>query len=249
MCANAIKNTIEPMESTFMQTYVSVDCVVFGFENNQLHVLLVQRNTPELSGKDFKLPGSLIYQQEDADSAAHRVLFELTGLRKMTLKQFKVFTSPKRASNEEDLKWLEFEYNNKINRLITIAYLYLSKINRKLNIVAKYSTVKWCPVSELPKMPFDHNQIIEEALKEIRTWVAKEPAILFDLLPTKFTASDLRHLYEAIYYQEYDVRNFHKKMIKMEYIVPLEEKQENVSHRAARYYKFDKVKYNKRKGI
>lgn len=237
------------MELAFMNSYVSVDCVVFGFEDNQLHVLLVQRKSPEFKETDLKLPGSLIYQQEDADSAAHRVLFELTGIRKMTLKQFKTFTSPNRTSDPEDIKWLEFEYNNKINRLITIAYLYLSRINRKLNIVSKYATVKWCPISELPKMPFDHNMIVDEALHEIRTWVEKEPAILFDLLPNKFTASDLRNLYEAVYSQKYDVRNFHKKMTKLEYIIPLEEKQANVSHRAARYYRFDKVKYNKRKGI
>ena len=235
------------MKSEFMKTHVSVDCVVFGFENNQLYALLVRRNVPEPSGNDLKLPGSLIYQEEDADLAAHRVLIELTGMRKMTLRQFKAFTSPLRTANEDDVKWLEYAYSNKIERLITIAYLYLTKINRKLNVASKYTMVQWIPISQLPKMPFDHNLIVSEALTEIRAWVEKEPALLFELLPTKFTASDLRHLYEAIYGRKYDVRNFHKQLMKMDYIFPLEEKQENVSHRAARYYKFDKVKYNKRK--
>lgn len=235
------------MDQAFMRTYVSVDCVVFGFDKNQLYVLLVQRNTPDVTGKEWKLPGSLIYQSEDADKAALRVLNELTGIHKMTLKQFKAFTSPKRTENEEDVKWLEIAYRNKIDRLITIAYLSLCKINRKLNVVSKYKTVQWCPISELPSMPFDHNLIVGESLREIRNWLENEPAFLFELLPTKFTASELRHLYEAIYYREYDVRNFHKKITKMEYIVPLEEKQENVSHRAARYYKFDRIVYNKRK--
>ena len=235
------------MKLNFMETHVSVDCVVFGFKKNQLNVLLVQKNTPKTSGNDLKLPGSLIYQEEDADIAAHRVLHELTGIRKMTLKQFKAFTSPLRTANKDDIQWLEYAYNNKIDRLITIAYLYLTKINRKLNQVSKYTTVQWTPVSQLPKMPFDHNLIVTEALTEIRDWVEREPALLFDLLPTKFTASDLRHLYEAVYDRTYDVRNFHKKMNSMDYVIPLEEKQSNVSHRAARYYKFDKVKYNKRK--
>ena len=235
------------MKSDFMKTHVSVDCVVFGFENNQLYALLVRRNVPEPSENDLKLPGSLIYQEEDADLAAHRVLNELTGIRKMTLRQFKAFTSPLRTANEDDVRWLEYAYNNKVKRLITIAYLCLTKINRKLNVASKYTMVQWIPISQLPKMPFDHNLIVSEALTEIRAWVEKEPALLFELLPTKFTASDLRHLYEAIYGRKYDVRNFHKQLMKMDYIFPLEEKQENVSHRAARYYKFDKVKYNKRK--
>ncbi|GHT42798.1 DNA mismatch repair protein MutT [Bacteroidia bacterium] len=235
------------MENAFLQTYVSVDCVVFGFDKGQLNVLLVQRNTLSSAATGLKLPGSLIYQQEDADAGAYRVLNELTGIKKITLRQFKSFTSPQRTANTDDVAWLETTYHNKIDRLITIAYLSLGKTNRKLNFVSKYKTVSWCPLSELPAMPFDHNQIVEEALNEIRSWVEMEPAVLFELLPAKFTIADLRHLYEEIYHRKYDVRNFHKKIIRMEYIVPLEEKQENVSHRAARYYKFDKVIYNKRK--
>jgi hypothetical protein len=235
------------MENAFLQTYVSVDCVVFGFDKGQLNVLLVQRNTLPSAATGLKLPGSLIYQQEDADAGAYRVLNELTGIKKITLRQFKSFTSPQRTANQDDVAWLETTYRNKIDRLITVAYLSLCKTNRKLNLVSKYKTVNWCPLSELPAMPFDHNQIVEEALNEIRSWVEMEPAILFELLPVKFTVADLRRLYEEIYHRKQDVRNFHKKIIRMEYIVPLEEKQENVSHRAARYYKFDRVIYNKRK--
>jgi hypothetical protein len=235
------------MENAFLQTYVSVDCVVFGFDKGQLNVLLVQRNTLSSATTGLKLPGSLIYQQEDADAGAYRVLNELTGIKKITLRQFKSFTSPNRTANKDDVAWLETTYHNKIDRLITVAYLSLCKTNRKLNTVSKYATVSWCPISELPLMPFDHNQIVEEALNEIRSWVEMEPAVLFKLLPVKFTVAELRHLYEVIYRRKYDVRNFHKKIIRMEYIVPLEEKQENVSHRAARYYKFDRVIYKKLK--
>ena len=95
-------------------------------------------------------------------------------------------------------------------------------------------------------MPFDHTQIVEESLSEIRRWVESDPAIVFELLPSKFTASELRKLYEAIYRKEFDVRNFHKKVIGIDYIVPLDEYQKDVSHRAARFYKFNKILYNKR---
>ncbi len=235
----------EDRENQFIQTFVSVDCVVLGFEKGRLNILLVERNTPTPNGKDLKLPGSLIFQEEDADEAAHRVLKELTGIDRMRLKQFKSFTSPQRTSNPDDVAWLEIAYNNKISRLITIAYLSLCKIDRKLNIASKYKKVTWCSLDDLPQMPFDHNQIIEEALTEIRNWAKIDPAIIFELLPGKFTAAELRHLYEAIYCKQYDVRNFHKKIANMEFLIPLEEKQKGVFHRAARYYKFDKVSYKK----
>jgi hypothetical protein len=231
----------------FMKTHVSVDCVIIGFDKNQLYVLLVQRNTLSDSGTGLKLPGSLIYQPEDADKAAGRVLNELTGIRKMKLKQFKAFTSPVRTADNDDMNWLEHEYHNKIDRLITIAYLSLCKITRKLNVISKYSTVEWRPVNNLPKMPFDHNQIVVESLKEIRNWVEYEPDILFELLPAKFTATEFRLLYEAIFNRNYDARNFHKKMAQMKFIFPLNEYQQNVKHRAARYYKFDRIAYNKQR--
>jgi ADP-ribose pyrophosphatase YjhB (NUDIX family) len=235
------------MEHSFLRTYVSVDCVVFGFDKSRLNVLLVQRNTLSSNGKELKLPGSLLYQPEDADAGAYRVLNELTGIKKITLWQFKSFTSPKRIADSDDAAWLEVTYHNKFDRLITIAYLSLGKINRKLNIGSKYATAVWRPISELPQMPFDHNRIVEEALDEIRRRVEMEPAILFELLPGKFTAAELRHLYEAVYRKKYDIRNFHKRIAALDYIVALDEKQEGVSHRAARYHKFDRIIYNKRR--
>lgn len=235
------------MDFLYMRTYVSVDCVVFGFDKNQLYVLLVRRNSPDSDKKGLKLPGSLIYQTEDADAAANRVLNELTGIHKMTLKQFNAFTSPERIADKEDIQWLEYAYRNSIDRLITIAYLSLCKITRKLNVASKYKAVEWIPVGQLPLMPFDHNLIVEESLKEIRNWVENDPVILFELLPVKFTAAELRLLYEAIYNRKFDARNFHKKMTQMPFILPLDEYQENVKHRAARYYKFDRIAYKRKK--
>ncbi|WP_165021052.1 MULTISPECIES: NUDIX hydrolase [unclassified Dysgonomonas] len=235
------------MKTNFIHTYVSVDCVVFGFENDQLNILLVQRNIDKKNSKDMKLPGSLIYHEEDVDDAANRVLFELTGIKRMTLKQFRCFASPERAQNPDDMKWLDTAYQPNINRLITVAYLSLCKVDRKLNNISKYKFSKWCPLSELPQMPFDHNKIVAESLTEICRWIEYDPAIVFELLPVKFTISQLHRLYEAIYNKKIDIRNFHKKVALMPYVVALEEKQKDVSHRAARYYKFDKKEYNKRK--
>ena len=231
------------MKAKFIHTYVSVDCVVFGFDDEQLNILLVKRD--EENTKDLKLPGSLIYNEEDVDDAANRVLFELTGIKKMTLCQFRCFASPERANKPEDVKWLDKEYQPNINRLITVAYLSLCKIDRKLNNVSKYKQTKWCPLNEIPKMPFDHNKIVKESLSEIRRWIEYDPSIVFELLPNKFTISQLHRLYEAIYNKDIDIRNFHKKVAAMPYIVQLDERQKNVSHRAARYYKYDKKARNK----
>lgn len=235
------------MRTNFIYTYVSVDCVVFGFDDDQLNILLVQRDVDKKGAKELKLPGSLIYNEEDVDDAANRVLFELTGIKRMALKQFRCFASPNRANDPNDMKWLDMAYKPNINRLITVAYLSLCKVDRKLNNVSKYKQTEWCPIDRLPQMPFDHNQIVKESLTEIRTWIEHNPAIVFELLPQKFTISQLHKLYEAIHNKKIDIRNFHKKVAAMPYVLPLDEKQKDVSHRAARYFKFDKKSYNKLK--
>lgn len=232
----------------FIHTYVSVDCVVFGFSNNQLYILLVQHNSENKNDSaNLKLPGSLIYNEEDVDDAALRVLYELTGIKKLILRQFRCFASPDRANNEKDMKWLDKAYKPNIDRLITVAYLSLCKIDRKLNNISKYVTSQWCPIDKIPPMPFDHNKIVEESLIEIRRWLEYDPAIVFEILPQKFTIRQLHGLYESIYNKAIDIRNFHKRVAVMSYIIPLEEREKNVAHRAARYYKFDKKIYNRLK--
>ncbi len=235
------------MKNKFIHTYVSVDCVIFGFDNNQLNILLVQKDKDRAQSKNLKLPGSLIYDDEDVDDAANRVLFELTGIKKMTLRQFRCYASPDRASSLDDTKWLDEAYQPNIDRLITVAYLSICKIDRKLNNISKYKLTEWCSLNRIPQLPFDHNKIVEESLAEIRKWMETEPSIVFELLPNKFTIRQLHRLYEDVYDKKMDIRNFHKKIAATSYIIPLDEKQKNVSHRAARYYKFDKVVYNKRK--
>lgn len=235
------------MKRKFIHTYLSVDCVVVGFDDNQLNILLVQRSVKGENTNNMKLPGSLIYDQEDVDDAANRVLFELTGIKRMSLKQFKCYASPDRASKLEDIKWLDNEYQPNIDRLITVAYLSLCKVDRKLTNISKYKESRWCPIDQIPTMPFDHNLIVRESLTEIRKWIEYNPSIVFELLPRKFTIGQLHKLYEAVYDKKIDIRNFHKKIASMPYVVALDEKQKDVSHRAARYYKFEKKEYNKLK--
>ena len=221
--------------------HISVDCVVIGFDGEQLKVLLIKRAGEE-EGEifhDMKLPGSLIYMDEDLDEAAKRVLNELTGLKNVNLMQFN------RTKDPRDVHWLERAMQSKVERIVTIAYLSLVKIDRALNRDLDNYQASWVAMPDIKALAFDHNLIIKEAITYVRQYVEFNPSSLFDLLPRKFTASQLRTLYELVYDKQYDVRNFHKKIALMEYVVPLEEKQQGVAHRAARYYRFDKKIYNK----
>lgn len=225
--------------------HVSVDCVLLGVNEDKLCVLLVERKIEGSEQKHYKLPGSLIYESEDLDTAAYRVLNEATGLKRVALKQFHSFGSPARTKNKEDVQWLESASKMKITRIVTVAYLALCKIGKKSAPTDLNDKMIWAPFDELPHLPFDHKEIVDAAVCEIRNWVEVEPAIVFDYLPPKFTAYQLRRTYEIIYNRMMDVRNFHKKMNSLEYVVQTDETETGVSHRAARYYRFDKVKYNK----
>ncbi|MPS74951.1 MAG: NUDIX domain-containing protein [Chryseobacterium sp.] len=234
------------MSPNFIHTYVSVDCVVFGFDyENRLNILLVQRHVDDIPvERQRKLPGSLIFSDEDVDDAAERVLHELTGIKKMVLKQFKCFADPDRANNMNDIKWMGKEYKQDIDRIITVAYLSLCKIDHKINS-SKYDTVDWFPFNEIPTLPFDHNKIINESLVEVRRWIEMDFSIIFELLPKKFTIRQLYQLYSALSEKKIDIKNFHKRISSFNYIIPLDEIETNVSHRAARYYKFDAKVYKK----
>jgi ADP-ribose pyrophosphatase YjhB (NUDIX family) len=237
-----------PNKTPLANNHISVDCVVFGFDGEQLKVLLIKR-VGEDEGEifhDMKLPGSLIYMDEDLDDAAQRVLKELTGVKNIHLMQFKAFGSKNRTSNPKDVRWLERAMESRVERIVTIAYVAMVKMDRALSqsLLDEYQAC-WVPIRDVKTLAFDHNLIIKEALVYIRQFVEFNPLMLFELLPRKFTASQLRVLFEVVYDKQFDVRNFHKKIAVMEYVVPLEERQKGVPHRAARYYKFDKKTYNK----
>jgi len=239
----------ETEKNSLINPHVSVDCVLVGYDGECLKVLLVKQIGKSNDGEynNFKLPGSLIYNDEDLDDAARRVLYELTGVKNVNLFQFRAFGSKNRTHNPKDVLWLErfHSLKDKVDRIVTIGYLSMVKIDRKMTQLFEFYDASWFELKDIGKLAFDHNLIVEEALGYIRQLVEMHPVILFDLLPRKFTALQLRQLYELVYDKEFDVRNFHKKMATTEYINPLDEFQTGVAHRAARFYKFDRKEYNK----
>lgn len=235
--------------SNLVNPHVSVDCVLFGYDGEDLKILLVNQidklDLQHVLNK--KLPGSLIYEDEDLDESASRVLYELTGLTKINLIQFRAFGSKDRTRNSKDTLWLErfHKLSTSIDRIVTIAYMAMVKIDHKLSHLTSQYKACWLPIKEVGDLAFDHNQIILYAISYMQHYVENDPIEFFDLLPAKFTALQLRHLYEVIYNKEFDVRNFHKKIAMMNYIIPLDEYEKGVAHRAARYYKFNRKIYNK----
>ncbi len=193
----------------------------------------------------MKLPGRLIHEDEDLESAASNIVEEMTGIKRSALQQFRAFGSPNRTSNPQDRSWLKDQVSMDIDRVVTVGFMSTFRISTKLKIFSTKFNARWVPVNETPNLIFDHNKILEEALVYLRQMAQWQPALLFKLLPSKFTALQLRKIYETITGIKIDARNFHKKIASMPYVKVLEEKQTNVSHRAAHFYKFDKRIYNR----
>ncbi|MDY0990210.1 bifunctional nicotinamide mononucleotide adenylyltransferase/ADP-ribose pyrophosphatase [Flavobacterium sp. ACN2] len=208
---------------------ITIDCVFFGFNKESLEVLLVQHAEGESKGK-WGLLGGWLQIDESADNAAQRILQELTGLENIYLEQLKAFTNPQRVLER---------------RVVTIGYYTL--VNREdYNIKAslKVFEAKWFKINEIPELIFDHNEILDFSLLQLRNRVRQAP-IGFNLLPEKFTLLQLMHLYEEILGIELDKSNFRRKVLHMKLLTALDEKQKDVSHRAAKLYKFDPEMYKK----
>lgn len=234
------------MLESSLYPHVSIDCVVFGFTGEKLNILLISRSGISDDGcySDMKLPGSVIYENEDLDEAAYRVLNELTGIENVYLQQFHSFGSPNRTQNPRDKVWLENSIHIKIGRIVTVGYVALIKIGQKLQSFSNHYEAHWCDITNIGTLAFDHNLIVKKALEYVRLKLVEDPIGLYELLPKRFTEAELRNLHAVIFGEKMDVRNFHKKIGSLPYIIPLDEKQQNVAHRAARYYRFDKVVYN-----
>jgi 8-oxo-dGTP diphosphatase len=208
---------------------ISIDCVIFGFNKESLEILLVQHAEGESVGK-WGLLGGWLRKDESADEAAQRILHELTSLDNIYLEQLKAFTNPNRVGER---------------RVVTIAYYTL--VNREdYNIKASFTLreAKWYKINDVPNLIFDHNEILDFSLMQLRNRVRQAP-IGFNLLPEKFTLLQLMHLYEEILGIELDKSNFRRKILHMKLLVALDEKQQDVSHRAAQLYKFDSEIYEK----
>ncbi len=230
--------------------HVSTDCVIFGFSDETLRLLLIKRTIPnkvtELDDTHFALPGDLVRDDEDLDSAANRVLSELTGLKGIYLEQYHSFGDPLRVTKMKDRAWLESVRQNPEARVITVAYMALIDAKKaKLQPGSFSKEAVWIPIHEVPELAFDHNEIFEKALKALKEKVQIQP-VGFELLPEKFTMSQLQSLYETILERDLDKRNFRRKMLNSGVLIPLSEKQIGVSNKPARFYMFNRELFQPR---
>jgi 8-oxo-dGTP diphosphatase len=211
----------------FPRPSVTVDCVIFGYDESDLKILLIKRGIDPFKGFTA-LPGGFIHEHETLDAAARRELYEETNLSNVYIEQLQTFGNPGRDSR---------------GRVISIAYYALIKREGFIS-VADDNTAKarWYSVGSIPKLAFDHAEIVETALNRLKEKIRRQP-VGFELLSEKFTFSDLQHLYESVLQKKLDKRNFRKKIDKTAVVVRLNEKQKGVSHRAAYFYKFDQKKY------
>lgn len=224
---------------------LSVDCVVFGFDFNNLNILLIERNffIGDKQFADWKLPGDLIKMDEDLDTAAFRILIENTGVENIYLKQFRSFGSPNRLMrNERDMEWLR-QIDHTESRVITIAYYSLVNISHEsTSPITLSANARWYPMDEIPDLVMDHIDIVNASLESLRNELMNNP-IAFELLPEKFSLSQMQMVYEIILGKTFDKRNFRKKISGMKYLIPLQEKQTGVAHKPARLYKFNREIY------
>jgi len=204
---------------------VAVDCILFGFDQNDLKLLVTKRSFSPEKGK-WSLIGGFVEEDESLDDAAKRILFKLTGLRNIFMEEVKVFSEVARDSME---------------RTISVAYYALIKINENLKLSAEYGA-QWFSMNDLPDLIFDHRNMVEAAHTKLK-WMAKHQPIGFELLPKKLTIPQLRRLYEAIYKKELDKRNFSRKILAMNMLEKLNEKDKSSSKKGAYLYRFDKNRY------
>jgi ADP-ribose pyrophosphatase YjhB (NUDIX family) len=206
---------------------IAVDCIIFGFDGENLKALLIKRGFEPGLGS-WSLMGGFIKHEESVDAGAARVLQELTGLSDIYMEQLFCFGDVNR---------------DPAGRVISIAYFALIKINDSLRLEEEHNA-KWFNIQRLPVMVFDHKKMISLAKERIRIRAASRP-IGFELLPEKFTLPQLQNLYEAIYDTSFDKRNFSRKILSLNILKKLDIKEKTNSKKGAFYYMFDHNKYNK----
>jgi 8-oxo-dGTP diphosphatase len=223
---------------------VSVDCVIFGFDLEKLNVLVIDRGENQLAeNARLALPGNLIYNNENLEQAAYRVLEELTSLKDIYLEQIGAFGDPNRICKEADRAWLQSIRAEPEARVITVAYFSLVKMEDYMPYAASFAkNAAWIPANEITDLAFDHYDILQAARNKLKEKIKIQP-IGFNLLPEKFTLSQLHKLYESILDKDLDKRNFRRKVQKLNILTQLNEKQEGVPHKPSELYKFNEEKY------
>lgn len=205
---------------------VAIDCIIFGFDGEQLKVLLIKRGFQPAKDQ-WSLMGGFVEANENLDGAAERILYQLTGLKEVYLEQLKAYGSPER---------------DPIERTVSVAYFALIDINKYKTQLSDRFHAEWFLINEAPALIFDHDLMVEEAKKRIRYKAALHP-ILFELLPKKFTIPQLQNLYEQVYNTKIDNRNFIRKVNSTDLLIKLTEKDKSNSKRGAFYYTLDPNKY------
>jgi len=220
-----------PYTYQYARAALTVDCVVFGFDEGELKVLLIERALQPFKGR-WALPGGFVRLDEPLDEAARRELEEEAGLEGVFLEQLYTFGTVERDPRE---------------RVVSVAYYALVKLAaHDTKAATDAADAQWFPVSKVPKLAFDHADILATALARLKGKVRYQP-IGFELLPPKFTLSELQHLYEAVLETELDKRNFRKKVLGFGLLLPLKETQMAGRHRPAQLFRFDADKYAKLK--
>lgn len=206
---------------------LTTDCVVFGLDDEDLKVLLIQRALPPFEGR-WALPGGFVRVGESVDDSARRELEEEAGLKNVFLEQLYTFGDPGRDPREH---------------VVTVAYYALvNLVQHPPKADSDATNAAWFALDDLPDLAFDHAKILSCALERLRGKLRYQP-IGFELLPPKFTITDLQWLYERILEQPLDKRNFRKKLKSLAILEETDEFQQDVSHRAARLYRFDRKRY------
>lgn len=245
-----------------LDTYLpgnSIDCVIFGYEQQELKILLLQwKHHPVWS-----LPGGFIRKNEDLNAAAKRVLIERTGLTSVYLNQFHTFGSLERSELHKNAQFMRIDLFKKsrmfsnetvawlTKRFITTGYFALTNIektNPKPDILS--AKCEWMSLKDLPPLLLDHNDIVQKALEHLRIRLNYLP-IGVSLLPQKFTMQDLQKLYEAILQKPLERSNFQRKLLKLDFLNRHEKQMTGAAHKAPYLYSFDKMKYDQliKKGI
>lgn len=213
----------------FARPALTVDIVIFGLDEDDMQVMLIQRDLPPYAGQ-WALPGGFVRIEETLDEAARRELEEETGLKEIFLEQLYTFGDVRRDPRE---------------RVVTVAYYALVNLTgHDVHASTDARNAAWFPVSDLPHLAFDHDQILGAAHERLRGKVRYQP-LGFELLPEQFTLSQLQRLYEVILDRQLDKRNFRKKVLAMEIVKETGRIEKDVAHRAARLFHFDKRTYDR----
>ena len=219
---------------------LSIDCVILGFDNDQkLKVLLIKKIINKNNDYQYALPGDLLKYDEDLLEGGKRILKSLTSLENIYLKQFHAFGNPERTKQKKDQSWLRLYRKKPKERVVTIGYIALVNMEEYNPQASSFAfQAEWVDIKDVSSdLAFDHNHILSYGIEYLRQQI--DHKLISNLLPSKFTLSQLQNLYEILLDEKLDKRNFRKNISKIDVIRKTNEKQEGVRHKPAYLYTYD----------